>query len=55
MNSFGWVAVGVTAWTALSVPAALLVGAVMRAGARAEIRLPAHVRHRVGCRTLARQ
>ncbi len=34
MGSIGWAAVGVAAWTALSVPVALLVGALARVGAR---------------------
>ena len=34
MGSIGWVAVGVTAWTAVSVPAALLAGALLEIGGR---------------------
>lgn len=49
MDIIGWVAVGVTVWTAVSVPVALLVGAAMRTGGRSAVRPPAHVRHRVGC------
>lgn len=49
-----WAAVGVTAWMALSVPLALLVGAAIRAGAaggqRTTVRRqPAHQRHGLGC------
>jgi hypothetical protein len=54
MGIIGWAAVGVTAWVALSVPLALLVGAAVRAGRgphrrAAARRTPAHVRHGLGC------
>lgn len=50
----GWLAVAVTAWMALSVPFALLVGGAIRAGARGGRRStvrrqPAHQRHGLGC------
>jgi hypothetical protein len=34
MGSIAWVVVGLVAWMALSVPAALLVGALLETGAR---------------------
>ncbi|MHA6785499.1 hypothetical protein ACVGOW_31560 [Pseudonocardia saturnea] len=46
----GWAAVGVMVWTAVSVPLALLAGAAMRTGGRPAARVPAHVRHGLGCR-----
>lgn len=46
----GWVAVGVMAWTAVSVPLALLVGASMRTRGRIAVRVPSHVRYGLGCR-----
>ncbi|MBW0091530.1 hypothetical protein I4I73_21935 [Pseudonocardia sp. KRD-184] len=54
MEIMSWVAVGVTAWMALSVPLALLVGTAIRAGARGGQRStvrrqPAHQRHGLGC------
>jgi hypothetical protein len=56
MGSIGWVAVGVAVWTALSVPFALLVGALARVGARrpapgrpAPARAAAWERHAAPC------
>jgi hypothetical protein len=34
MGSIAWVVVGLVAWVALSVPTALLVGALLETGAR---------------------
>ncbi len=54
MEIMGWVAVGVAAWMALSVPLALIVGRAIRVGGEpgrraATRRAPAHVRHGLGC------
>jgi hypothetical protein len=54
MEIMGWVAVGVTVWTVVSVLLALAVGAAIRAGSGprrrpAARRVPAHTRHGLGC------
>ena len=54
MEIMGWVAVGVTVWTALAVLLALVVGAAIRAGSVARRlpavrRPPAYIRHGLGC------
>jgi len=54
MEIMGWIAVGLAAWMALSVPLALIVGRTFRAGGGAGYRAaarraPAHVRHGLGC------
>ncbi len=50
MGSIAWIVVGLVVWVALSVPAALLVGALLETGARRPVsgraagwaRYPAH-------------
>ena len=51
MGSIAWVVVGLVAWVALSVPAALLVGALLETGARrpASRRAAGWVRYTAPC------